>query len=511
MLNTEDEPAVTVDAIFALLSALATEFLHKIKFWSQSRVKLGHFWSRIFHEPKAPVKTSSGRVTSEIHSTKWKSTPFPTWRPALCLCAKTRTRGPQVGGRNTKIFILNTFCETFAWRNTFVVSRLGPGPFKWRVTNILTKFYTLLVTCQDWNKLCKYHWAQCQQRGSCGIRNFLRPFLFARFFRKGYASRVQLCKRKYCFIFFFPFVSWQNFALEETQTFVLQIKELNLDNCRATLIEGLTADFKNLESLSLINVGLTTLKGLPSLPSLKKVSSFIIIFSYWTAFIAWNWDVSTVSHHLFLDFSWVAIVQCIFQLELSDNRISAGLNLLSNCPNLTHLNLSGNKIKDIETMEPLVKLHSLVALSPIECRFSCWNANILSSAWTLRIIFFLLVCSKTWVNWRAWTCSTVRWRIWTLTVKRPSSCWKTCNTWTAMTARTRRQKKTKRRMERMALTERRTRRTARETLKVHWGCTVYPGRLTAILVENCGFARCFVRLHGIGLMRDCSMAARGHE
>ncbi len=50
-----------------------------------------------------------------------------------------------------------------------------------------------------------------------------------------------------------------------------QIKELNLDNCRATLIEGLTTEFKNLESLSLINVGLTTLKGLPSLPSLKKV------------------------------------------------------------------------------------------------------------------------------------------------------------------------------------------------------------------------------------------------
>lgn len=53
--------------------------------------------------------------------------------------------------------------------------------------------------------------------------------------------------------------------------FSFQIRELNLDNCRATMIEGLTADFKNLESLSLINVGLTTLKGLPSLPSLKKV------------------------------------------------------------------------------------------------------------------------------------------------------------------------------------------------------------------------------------------------
>ena len=48
--------------------------------------------------------------------------------------------------------------------------------------------------------------------------------------------------------------------------------ELNLDNCRATIVEGLTDDFTNLESLSLINVGLTTLKGFPKLPNLRKVS-----------------------------------------------------------------------------------------------------------------------------------------------------------------------------------------------------------------------------------------------
>ena len=74
---------------------------------------------------------------------------------------------------------------------------------------------------------------------------------------------------------------------------------------------GLTEEFSSLESLSLINVGLTSLKGFPKLPNLKK-------------------------------------------LELSDNRISGGLNLLSGSPKLTHLNLSGNKIKDIETLEPLV-------------------------------------------------------------------------------------------------------------------------------------------------------------
>jgi len=103
-----------------------------------------------------------------------------------------------------------------------------------------------------------------------------------------------------------------------------EIKELNLDNCRATQIEGLTAEFKNLESLSLINVGLTTLKGFPALGSLKK-------------------------------------------LELSDNRISGGLNLLSTSPKLTHLNLSGNKIKDIETLEPLQKLPDLKSVDLFNC------------------------------------------------------------------------------------------------------------------------------------------------
>ncbi|ELU05913.1 hypothetical protein CAPTEDRAFT_171884 [Capitella teleta] len=103
-----------------------------------------------------------------------------------------------------------------------------------------------------------------------------------------------------------------------------EIRELNLDNCRATHIEGLTDDFKNLESLSLINVGLTTLKGFPKLPNLRK-------------------------------------------LELSDNRISGSLNLLNGCPNLSYLNLSGNKIKDIPTLEPLKNFESLRNLDLFNC------------------------------------------------------------------------------------------------------------------------------------------------
>lgn len=98
-----------------------------------------------------------------------------------------------------------------------------------------------------------------------------------------------------------------------------QVKELNLDNARATQIEGLTDEYTNLETLSLINVGLTTLKGFPKLPKLKK-------------------------------------------LELSDNRISNGLGALKDCPLLTHLNLSNNKIKDLEAIEPVKSFDSLTHL-----------------------------------------------------------------------------------------------------------------------------------------------------
>lgn len=103
-----------------------------------------------------------------------------------------------------------------------------------------------------------------------------------------------------------------------------QIRELNLDNCRSTTLVGLTDEFRNLHTLSLINVGLTSLKGFPNLPNLKK-------------------------------------------LELSDNRISGGLNLLNASPNLTHLNLSGNKIKDLEPLEPLKDFKHLENLDLFNC------------------------------------------------------------------------------------------------------------------------------------------------
>lgn len=59
----------------------------------------------------------------------------------------------------------------------------------------------------------------------------------------------------------------------------------------------------------------------------------------------------TSTHNCWIQFSFLFLMQ----LELSDNRISGGLDVLAEkLPNLTHLNLSGNKLKDISTLEPLV-------------------------------------------------------------------------------------------------------------------------------------------------------------
>ncbi|XP_008323489.1 acidic leucine-rich nuclear phosphoprotein 32 family member D-like isoform X2 [Cynoglossus semilaevis] len=106
-----------------------------------------------------------------------------------------------------------------------------------------------------------------------------------------------------------------------------EVQELVLDNCRSSegKIEGITEEFSNLELLSLINVGLTSVADLPKLSKLRK-------------------------------------------LELSDNRISGGLEVLAErLVNLTHLNLSGNKFKDISTLEPLKKLPQLKSLDLFNC------------------------------------------------------------------------------------------------------------------------------------------------
>uniref|UniRef100_A0A8C6VB57 Acidic leucine-rich nuclear phosphoprotein 32 family member n=1 Tax=Naja naja TaxID=35670 RepID=A0A8C6VB57_NAJNA len=106
-----------------------------------------------------------------------------------------------------------------------------------------------------------------------------------------------------------------------------EVKELVLDNCRSEdgKINGLSSDFENLEFLSMINVQLNSISNLPKLNKLRK-------------------------------------------LELSDNRISGGLEVLAEkTPNLTQLNLSGNKIKEISTLEPLKKLPHLRNLDLFNC------------------------------------------------------------------------------------------------------------------------------------------------
>ncbi|XP_028329811.1 putative acidic leucine-rich nuclear phosphoprotein 32 family member C [Gouania willdenowi] len=106
-----------------------------------------------------------------------------------------------------------------------------------------------------------------------------------------------------------------------------EVQELVLDHCRSSdgKMEGLTDEFSNLELLSLINVGLTSMAGVPKLDKLRK-------------------------------------------LQLNDNRISGGLEVLAEqLVNLTHLDLSGNKFKDIGTLEPLKKLRALRSLDLFNC------------------------------------------------------------------------------------------------------------------------------------------------
>ncbi|KAM3596109.1 uncharacterized protein V6R79_008276 [Siganus canaliculatus] len=109
-----------------------------------------------------------------------------------------------------------------------------------------------------------------------------------------------------------------------------EIAELVVDNSRSAdgEVEGLTEEFTELEFLSMVNVGLSSLAKLPSLPKLRK-------------------------------------------LELSDNNLSGSLELLSEkCPNLTYLNLSGNKIKELSNVEALQNLKSLQSLDLFNCEIT---------------------------------------------------------------------------------------------------------------------------------------------
>ncbi|KAH7700668.1 leucine Rich Repeat family protein [Aphelenchoides avenae] len=104
-----------------------------------------------------------------------------------------------------------------------------------------------------------------------------------------------------------------------------EVEDLILDNCKGATISGLSEEFTNLQTLSLINIGLTSLDGLPKLPALRTI-------------------------------------------DLSDNKITGGLEkLIESCPRLYHLNLCANKIKDVDTLVPLKKLSELNAIDLFDC------------------------------------------------------------------------------------------------------------------------------------------------
>jgi len=107
-----------------------------------------------------------------------------------------------------------------------------------------------------------------------------------------------------------------------------EVEELNIDSCTASHISGLTDKFINLQTLSIANSQLTSLKGFPSLQNLRK-------------------------------------------LDLSDNRISGDLDALTGCPKLEYIGLSGNPIKDTSCLEPLQKLENLQTLELFNCDIAC--------------------------------------------------------------------------------------------------------------------------------------------
>lgn len=72
----------------------------------------------------------------------------------------------------------------------------------------------------------------------------------------------------------------QRIESEKKDMKMSEIKNLVLDGCSATEIEGLTDEFSSLESLSIVGAGLTTLAGLPAFPALVKVRHLYIEFNF---------------------------------------------------------------------------------------------------------------------------------------------------------------------------------------------------------------------------------------
>jgi len=99
-----------------------------------------------------------------------------------------------------------------------------------------------------------------------------------------------------------------------------EVTSLDLSGCKTGgEWEGLTDQFVKLEELDLKDSSLTHIKLFPKLPSLTK-------------------------------------------LDLSENRLSKGLEVLKDCPNLKFLSLNNNKFKEVTSLKPLEALTKLTHL-----------------------------------------------------------------------------------------------------------------------------------------------------
>ena len=90
------------------------------------------------------------------------------------------------------------------------------------------------------------------------------------------------------------------------------------------------------------------------------------------------------------------------QLDLSDNRISGNLEPLTPCPKMTHLSLSGNKIRDIDALVPLVS-------SPLSTRHlvatpSDWDLMFLSYSLPHGSLIWLGWLLSSWLGWLLSNC-----------------------------------------------------------------------------------------------------------
>ncbi|GMT28118.1 hypothetical protein PFISCL1PPCAC_19415, partial [Pristionchus fissidentatus] len=103
-----------------------------------------------------------------------------------------------------------------------------------------------------------------------------------------------------------------------------KIDQLYLDNCKSGTVKGLGENLTMLDTLSMVNCGLTSLEGLPLLPELVI-------------------------------------------LDISQNDLKDGLDIVAaKCPKLEKLVLSNNAFTTLEQFEPLKDVSSLVVLDTFQ-------------------------------------------------------------------------------------------------------------------------------------------------